>query len=147
MLKWDATEPVEGQFNFARADRIVDFAVANDIPVRGHTLIWHSQTPDWVFHDENGELVSKEELFERMKNHIDEVVGRYKGKIYAWDVVNEVIEVGDNQPNGLRNSLWYRIAGEEYIEKAFEFAHAADPDAVLFINDYIMKHPLPLPSS
>ncbi|MBD2867052.1 endo-1,4-beta-xylanase [Paenibacillus arenilitoris] len=135
-LKWDATEPVEGQFNFTQADRIVDFAVENGIPVRGHTLIWHSQTPDWVFHDENGSLVAKEVLFDRMKNHIDEVVGRYKGKIYAWDVVNEVIEVGDNQPNGLRDSLWYQIAGEEFIEKAFEYAHAADPDAVLFINDY-----------
>ncbi|MCR2806853.1 endo-1,4-beta-xylanase [Paenibacillus sp. SCIV0701] len=135
-LKWDATEPVEGQFNFTRADRIVDFAVENGIPVRGHTLIWHSQTPNWVFYDENGELVSKEVLFERMKNHIDEVMGRYKGKIYAWDVVNEVIEVGDKQPNGLRNSPWYQIAGEEYIEKAFEYAHAADPAAVLYINDY-----------
>lgn len=135
-LKWDATEPVEGEFNFTRADQIIDFAAANDIPVRGHTLIWHSQTPNWVFYDENGDLVTKEVLFERMKNHIDEVVGRYKGKIYAWDVVNEVIEVGDNQPNGLRNSLWYRIAGEEFIEKAFEYAHAADPDAKLYINDY-----------
>ncbi|RIX59248.1 hypothetical protein D3P08_03580 [Paenibacillus nanensis] len=135
-LKWDATEPVEGEFNFARADQIIDFAEANGIPVRGHTLIWHSQTPNWVFYDENGSLVSKEVLFQRMKKHIDEVVGRYKGKIYAWDVVNEVIEVGDNQPNGLRNSLWYKIAGEEFIEKAFEYAHAADPDAKLFINDY-----------
>lgn len=135
-LKWDATEPVEGEFNFTRADRIIEFAEANGIPVRGHTLIWHSQTPDWVFYDENGGLVSKEVLFQRMKKHIDEVVGRYKGKIYAWDVVNEVIEVGDNQPNGLRNSLWYKIAGEEFIEKAFEYAHAADPDAKLFINDY-----------
>lgn len=135
-LKWDATEPAEGQFNFARADKIVDFAVENNIPVRGHTLIWHSQTPEWVFYDENGNLAGKELLFARMKKHIDEVVGRYKGKIYAWDVVNEVIEVGDKQPGGLRNSLWYQIAGEEFIEKAFEYAHAADPGAKLFINDY-----------
>ncbi|WP_249897374.1 endo-1,4-beta-xylanase [Paenibacillus sp. PK3_47] len=135
-LKWDATEPLENSFNFSRADRIADFAADNGIALRGHTLVWHSQTPDWVFHDEQGNLVGKEVLFARMKNHIDTVVGRYKGKIYAWDVVNEVIEPGDNQPGGLRNSLWYQIAGEEYIEKAFEYAHAADPDAKLYINDY-----------
>jgi len=135
-LKWDATEPLEGQFNFTRSDKIVSFATENGIASRGHTLIWHSQTPDWVFYDENGNLASKELLYQRMKRHIDEVVGRYRGQIYAWDVVNEVIEVGDGQPGGLRNSLWYQIAGEEYIEKAFEYAHAADPDAKLFINDY-----------
>lgn len=135
-LKWDATEPQENSFDFSRADQIADFAANNEIALRGHTLVWHSQTPDWVFHDEKGDLVSKEVLFARMKNHIDNVVGRYKGKIYAWDVVNEVIEPSDNQPGGLRNSLWYQIAGEEYIEKAFEYAHAADPDAKLFINDY-----------
>lgn len=135
-MKWDATEPVEGQFTFANADKIVDFGEENGIAVRGHTLIWHSQTPNWVFYDDNGNLASKELLFARMKSHIDEVVGRYKGKIYAWDVVNEVIEPGDRKPNGMRNSLWYQIAGEEYIEKAFEYAHAADPDAVLYINDY-----------
>jgi endo-1,4-beta-xylanase len=135
-MKWDATEPVEGQFTFANADKIVEFGEENGIAVRGHTLIWHSQTPNWVFYDDNGNLASKELLFARMKSHIDEVVGRYKGKIYAWDVVNEVIEPGDRKPGGLRNSLWYQIAGEEYIEKAFEYAHAADPDAVLYINDY-----------
>ncbi|MCM3629843.1 endo-1,4-beta-xylanase [Paenibacillus glycanilyticus] len=135
-LKWDATEPQEGQFNFTRSDKIVDFAVQNGIAMRGHTLIWHSQTPNWVFYDENGNLASKELLFARMKRHIDNVIGRYKGKIYAWDVVNEVLEPGDKQPGGLRNSLWYKIAGEEFIEKAFEYAHEADPDAKLFINDY-----------
>ncbi len=135
-LKWDATEPREGQFNFTRSDRMVDFATNNGIAFRGHTLIWHSQTPGWVFRDDKGDLVSKEVLFARMKKHIETVVGRYKGKIYAWDVVNEVIEPGDKQPNGLRNSLWYQIAGEEFIVKAFEYAHEADPDAKLFINDY-----------
>ncbi|WP_372662530.1 endo-1,4-beta-xylanase [Cohnella sp.] len=140
-LKWDATEPREGQFNFSRADQIVDFAMANGIAFRGHTLIWHSQTPNWVFHDDKGNLVSKEVLFQRMKKHIETVVGRYKGKVYAWDVVNEVIEPGDKQPNGLRNSLWYQIAGEEFIEKAFEYAHEADPDAKLFINDYNTNMP------
>ncbi|WP_336790430.1 endo-1,4-beta-xylanase [Paenibacillus sp. MMO-177] len=140
-LKWDATEPQEGQFNFTRSDKIVDFAVQNGIAMRGHTLIWHSQTPNWVFYDENGNLASKELLFARMKRHIETVVGRYKGKIYAWDVVNEVLEPGDKQPGGLRNSLWYKIAGEEFIEKAFEYAHEADPNAKLFINDYNTNMP------
>ncbi|MFC5529480.1 endo-1,4-beta-xylanase [Cohnella yongneupensis] len=140
-LKWDATEPREGQFNFSRADQIADFAMNNGIAFRGHTLIWHSQTPNWVFHDDKGNLVSKEVLFQRMKKHIETEVGRYKGKVYAWDVVNEVIEPGDKQPGGLRNSLWYQIAGEEFIEKAFEYAHEADPDAKLFINDYNTNMP------
>nr|WP_318280950.1 endo-1,4-beta-xylanase [Paenibacillus bovis] len=135
-LKWDATEPQEGKFNFTRSDRIVEFAEENDIALRGHTLIWYSQTPNWVFYDEDGNLASKELLYARMKHHIETVVGRYKGKIYAWDVVNEVLEPADGLPNGLRNSLWYQIAGEEYIEKAFEFAHEADPEAILYINDY-----------
>ncbi|MUT68568.1 endo-1,4-beta-xylanase [Paenibacillus sp. NEAU-GSW1] len=140
-LKWDATEPQEGQFNFTRSDKIVNFAVENGIAMRGHTLIWHSQTPEWVFYDENGNLASKELLFARMKRHIENVVGRYKGKIYAWDVVNEVLEPGDKQPGGLRNSLWYKIAGEEFIEKAFQYAHEADPNAKLFINDYNTNMP------
>ncbi|TYP76828.1 endo-1,4-beta-xylanase [Paenibacillus methanolicus] len=140
-LKWDATEPQEGQFDFTRADKIVDFATANSIASRGHTLIWHSQTPNWVFYDAEGKLASKELLFARMKKHIETVVGRYKGEIYAWDVVNEVLEPGDKQPGGLRNSLWYQIAGEEFIEKAFVYAHEADPDAKLFINDYNTNMP------
>ncbi|PWW06249.1 GH35 family endo-1,4-beta-xylanase [Paenibacillus cellulosilyticus] len=141
-MKWDATEPTEGNFTFDRADRIANFAFDNGIALRGHTLVWHSQTPDWVFKDENGNLASKEVLFARMKRHIDEVMGHYKGKIYAWDVVNEVIEPGDNKPGGLRNSKWYQIAGEEFIEKAFEYAHAADPNAKLFINDYGTDNPV-----
>ncbi|MDQ0114108.1 endo-1,4-beta-xylanase [Paenibacillus harenae] len=140
-LKWDATEPRNGEFNFTRADQIFQFTMNNGIAFRGHTLIWHSQTPDWVFHDANGGLVSKEVLFERMKKHIDTVVGRYKGKIYAWDVVNEVIEPADGKPGGLRSSLWYQIAGEEFIEKAFVYAHEADPAAKLFINDYNTDQP------
>lgn len=141
-LKWDATEPAEGQFNFTAADKIVNFALDNGIAMRGHTLIWHSQTPKWVFYDSSGNLASKELLYARMKKHIDTVVGRYKGKIYAWDVVNEVIEPGDQKPGGLRNSLWFQIAGEEFIEKAFIYAHEADPEAKLFINDYNTHDPV-----
>ncbi|WP_150266892.1 endo-1,4-beta-xylanase [Paenibacillus tepidiphilus] len=134
VLKWDSTEPQEGVFDFDDSDAAVAFAAANGQEVRGHTLIWHNQTPNWVFYDANGALVSKEVLYARMKAHIDTVMERYKDDIYAWDVVNEVIDA--SQPDGLRRSLWYQIAGEEYIQKAFEYAHAADPDAKLFINDY-----------
>ncbi len=138
-LKWDATEPKDGQFDFTRADKIVKFAMDHRMDFRGHTLAWHNQTPDWVFRDDQGKLVSKEVLLQRLKRHIDTVVGRYKGKIGTWDVVNEVID--PSGPNGLRNSLWYQIAGEEFIEKAFIYAHAADPSAKLFINDYNTEEP------
>ncbi|WP_239470665.1 endo-1,4-beta-xylanase [Archangium violaceum] len=134
VLKWDSTEPREGVFDFSGSDAAVQFAVGNGQQVRGHTLVWHSQTPDWVFRDASGNLAGKELLFQRMKTHINAVMGRYKGQIYAWDVVNEVLDA--SQPDGLRRSLWYQIAGEEFIEKAFLFAREADPDAVLFINDY-----------
>lgn len=138
-LKWDSTEPAEGEFNFTESDKAVQFGVDHGVPVRGHTLVWHSQAPDWIFYDANGSLASKELLLQRLKSHIETEVGRYKGKIYAWDVINEVIDPA--QPNGMRNSLWYQIAGEEYIEKAFEYAHEADPDAKLFINDYNTHDP------
>jgi len=134
VLKWDATEPAEGNFNFTDSDAAVQFAVDNGMMVRGHTLVWHNQTPNWVFYDSNNQLVTKEVLYTRMKAHIDAVVGRYKGQIYAWDVANEVID--ESQSDGMRRSLWYQIAGEEFIEKAFIYAHEADPDAKLFINDY-----------
>ncbi|GFN30825.1 endo-1,4-beta-xylanas [Paenibacillus curdlanolyticus] len=133
-LKWDATEPQENEFHFEGPDAVIEFAQDHNLKVRGHTLVWHSQAPDWIFRDANNNLVTKEVLFARLKNHIDTVVGRYKGQIYAWDVANEVID--ESEPNGMRKSLWYQIAGEEYIEKAFEYAHAADPDAKLYINDY-----------
>ena len=139
VLKWDSTEPQEGVFNFNDADTAVAFATANGQQVRGHTLVWHSQTPDWVFRDASGNLVSKAVLYERMQTHIQTVMDRYKGKIYAWDVVNEVIDT--SQSDGMRRSLWYQIAGEEYIEKAFEFAHEADPNVKLFINDYNTHEP------
>lgn len=142
VLKWDATEPAENEFYFTEADNAVQFAVDHGQLVRGHALVWHNQTPNWVFYDDNGNLVSKEVLYARMKNHIDTVMKRYKGKIFAWDVANEVIDA--SQPDGLRRSLWYQIAGEEYIAKAFEYAREADPDAKLFINDYNTDEPAKL---
>jgi endo-1,4-beta-xylanase len=111
----------------------VDFGVRNEIKVRGHTLCWHAQTPGWLFIDSSGKDVSKEVLLRRLKSHIHTVVSRYKGKIYAWDVVNEAIADG---PEFLRKSKFTEITGDEFIEKAFEYAHEADPEAVLFYNDY-----------
>ncbi|MBW5445731.1 1,4-beta-xylanase [Cohnella sp. CFH 77786] len=140
IIKWDSTEPREGEFRLEGADEAVQFALDNGIQVRGHTLVWHSQTPNWVFYDDSGQLVSKDVLFARMERHIKTVVGHFKGKMYAWDVVNEVIDA--SQPDGLRRSPWYQIAGEAYIDKAFQFAREADPDAKLFINDYGTENPV-----
>src|SRR6185503_8891662 len=129
----------ENQYNWAPADAIVNFAQAHGLKMRGHTLCWHNQAPGWMFRDTAGKTVTKEVLLQRLKDHITSVVSRYKGKVYAWDVVNEAVD--DNDSNFLRNSQWYRICGEDFIAKAFEYAHAADPDAVLFYNDYNTERP------
>lgn len=133
-MKPESIQPKEGEFDFSRADAFVKFAEENGIAIRGHTLVWHSQTPDWFFVDKDGKPASKELLLKRLENHIKTVVGRYKGKIYAWDVLNEAID--ETQPDGYRRSKWYEIIGPEYIEKAFIWAHEADPNAKLFYNDY-----------
>ncbi|NUP76131.1 MAG: hypothetical protein HOV96_01105, partial [Nonomuraea sp.] len=133
-LKWDATEPREGEFTFAEGDYLVDFALAHGMKVRGHTLAWHSQTPDWVF-----EGADKETLLRRLENHVRTLVTRYKGKIGVWDVVNEVID--ENQPDGLRRSKWYELTGLDFIRTAFRVAHEADPAAELVINDYNTEFP------
>jgi endo-1,4-beta-xylanase len=106
--------------------------MSNDMHMVGHTLIWHNQIPDWVFFHKDGTKLSREELLIRMKNHIYKVVGRYKGKINAWDVVNEAL----NDDGSMRNSLWYQIIGDDYVAQAFKFAHEADPNAELYYNDY-----------
>jgi endo-1,4-beta-xylanase len=105
--------------------------------VFGHTLVWHSQTPSWMFAD-GSKRASRDLLLSRMKTHIQTEVGRYKGKIKSWDVVNEVIRDGGGKPGGpyLRISNWQRIIGDDFIEQAFRFAHEADPDAELQYNDY-----------
>ncbi|WP_409568067.1 endo-1,4-beta-xylanase [Proteiniphilum saccharofermentans] len=127
-------QPKEGEFFFEEADRFVEFGEANGMHMVGHTLIWHSQAPDWFFTDEEGNDVSRDVLIERMRNHITTVVGRYKGRIHGWDVVNEAIL----EDGTYRNSKFYSIIGEEYIPLAFEFAHEADPDTELYYNDYGM---------
>lgn len=138
-MKPDAIQPKEGEFNFTKADAYVKFAEENNIAIRGHTLVWHQQTPSWFFTDKDGKPISKEVLLARLEKHIKTLVGRYKGKIYAWDVVNEAID--PNQPDGYRRSQWYNILGAEYIEKAFIWAHEADPNAKLFYNDYSTEDP------
>jgi len=133
-MKWAPIHPEENRYNWRDADSIVAFAQRNGFLVRGHNLCWHNQTPRWLFVDSNGKEVTKEVLLQRLKDHITTVVRRYKGKIYAWDVVNEA--VSDKPGEYLRNSEWLKICGEEYIASAFRYAHEADPDALLFYNDY-----------
>jgi len=139
VMKMVLIHPEENRYNWEPADKIVAFAQANNMKIRGHCLVWHRQTPDWIFKDSLGSQVSKEVLLKRLKDHIHAVVGRYKGKIYAWDVVNEAID--DKGDVVYRQSPWFAIIGEEYIAKAFEYAHEADPDALLFYNDYNTETP------
>lgn len=127
----------EGEFNFEMADQFVAFGEENDMLIHGHTLIWHSQAPRWFFTDSEGNDVSREVLIQRMKDHIDAVVGRYKGRIATWDVVNEAIL----DDGSFRKSKFFEIIGEDFIKLAFQFAHEADPDAKLYYNDYSMANP------
>lgn len=133
-MKMGPVHPQENEYFWKHADSIVAFAQRNKMKLRGHTLCWHNQTPKWFFVDSKGDTVSKEVLLQRLKDHITTVVTRYKGKIYAWDVVNEVIS--DKHDVFYRDSPFYKICGDEYIAKAFQWAHEADPDALLFYNDY-----------
>jgi endo-1,4-beta-xylanase len=134
-MKMGPIHPEESRYNWEPADKIADFAVKNGLKLRGHTLCWHNQTPNWLFTDAEGKQVSKEVLLARLKKHIFDVVNRYKGAIYAWDVVNEAVPDG-NGTEIYRKSKFYEIIGEEYIELAFRYAHEADPNAQLFYNDY-----------
>jgi endo-1,4-beta-xylanase len=181
-LKWALIHPREGAdgYNFGPADAFVNFGLSNQMYLVGHTLVWHGQTPRWVFqgtnmppgvtntpspaaaagknaagsdgagsggfgrgfgggYSFNGPRASREELLQRMHDHIRTVGGRYKGKIKVWDVVNEA--VADGGTNLLRNSLWLQIIGPDFIAKAFEYAHEADPDAILRYNDYGLENP------
>jgi endo-1,4-beta-xylanase len=133
-MKSEMLQPREGEFYFDNADQFVDFGLRNNMFIVGHTLIWHSQLPNWFCADENGNDVSREVLIERMRNHIQTVVGRYKGKVNGWDVVNEAIL----DDGSFRQSKFYQIIGEDFIRLAFEFAREADPEAELYYNDYSM---------
>ncbi|GIN56065.1 endo-1,4-beta-xylanase [Lederbergia ruris] len=138
-MKFENLQPEEGKFTFAVADKLVSFAKENHKQVRGHTLVWHNQTPDWVFTNKNGSFADRKTVLERMNTHISEVVKRYKDDLYCWDVVNEVVT--DEGPKLLRESKWLETIGEDFIDKAFEFAHQVDPDALLFYNDYNESDP------
>ena len=127
-----------GQYDFTMADRFVEFGEANGMFVTGHTLVWHSQLPRWFTRDEEGNDVSREVLIERMREHINTVAGRYKGRVKGWDVINETFE---DDGALRRNSPFVRIIGEDFIPLAFQFAHEADPDAELYYNDYSMFLP------
>lgn len=131
-MKSEEIHPEEGVYNFELADKFVEFGEANDMFIIGHCLIWHSQLAAWFPYDENGDLVTPEVLKQRMKDHIATIVTRYKGRIHGWDVVNEAIV----ENGSYRNSPFYQILGEEFIPLAFQFAHEADPDAELYLNDY-----------
>ena len=136
VLKWEIVHPKTDNFNFGPADRYVEFGEKNGMFIVGHTLVWHSQTPKWVFEDANGNPADRAMLLARMSNHIHTVVGRYKGRVKGWDVVNEALA----ENGSLRESPWKKIIGEDYLVKAFEFAHAADPDAELYYNDYALEN-------
>ena len=131
-MKPEPTEPNEGQFNWENADRIANFCRANGIKLRGHCLMWHSQIGRWMTSDNP----TKEVFYQRMKNHIQAIVSRYKDVVYCWDVVNEAMTDDKNAEDPYRQSVMYKLCGDEFIAKAFQFAREADPKALLFYNDY-----------
>ncbi len=132
ILKWEEVHPEPTRYNFEPVDRYVALGEKYKMLIIGHTLVWHAQTPAWVFQDENGKPLTRDALLHRMKEHIFTVMGRYKGRIHGWDVVNEAV----GEDGQLRKSKWLEIIGEDYIVKAFEYAHQADPDAQLYYNEY-----------
>jgi len=136
VLKWERVHPAVDAYDFAPADRFVEFGERNHMFIVGHCLVWHSQVPRWVFQDDKGAPLDRDALLQRMHDHIFAVVGRYKGRVGGWDVVNEAL----NEDGTLRQSPWMKIIGEDYIAKAFEFAHEADPKAELYYNDYSLAN-------
>ena len=136
-MKGEENHPEVNRFDFSDGDRLAEWAQKNGKTLTGHCLVWHSQPPKWMFTDKEGNLVSRETLIGRMYNHIMTVMTHYKGKVKGWDVVNEAIQ----DDGSYRQSLYYKIIGPEFIELAFQFAHEADPDAELYINDYSMAKP------
>jgi endo-1,4-beta-xylanase len=140
VMKFSEIHPAENTYRFEPADNIVAFAREHGMLVRGHTLVWHNQTPAWLFRESPEQPMTKELLLARMKSHITEVMKRYDKDVYVWDVVNEAIS--DERQEQYRESPWLAAIGPEYVQKAFEYAHEADPDALLFYNDYSVVDPV-----
>ena len=136
-MKWGVIRPDGVNWQWERADRLVAFARQLDMHVLGHTLVWHSQVPRSVFLGTDGKALDRNALLGRMREHIEAIVDRYKGRVHTWDVVNEALDEG----NGWRRSQWHDIIGSDFMEQAFRFAHAADPAARLLYNDYNMHNP------
>ncbi|WP_194974262.1 endo-1,4-beta-xylanase [Aquiflexum lacus] len=137
MMKWGPIHPEPERYNFEPTDLLMDLGEKLDAFVIGHTLVWHNQTPNWVFEDSLGNLLEKYELINRMEKHIETVVGRYKGRVHGWDVVNEAI-----MDNGeYRKSKWYNATGLDFIKRAFVKANEIDPNTELYYNDYNMWKP------
>ena len=126
-MKWGSLAPTQGQYNWATADFLADWATENNKFIRGHTLVWHSQLPSWV-----EAITDAEQLRQVIREHVSTTVGRYAGRIKHWDVVNEIFD----ESGELRDSVFSRLLGEEFVQIAFDTAREADPDAKLYINDY-----------
>ncbi len=141
-MKPQPTEPNQGEYNWAGADRVADFCRQNGIKLRGHCLVWHNQIGKWMYQDSEGNPLPKDEFFRRMKAHIQAIVTRYKDVVYCWDVVNEAITDDPNATDPYRQSALYKIAGDEFIANAFRYAREADPNALLFYNDYNETDPV-----
>jgi endo-1,4-beta-xylanase len=127
-MKHSRLQPARGEYHFGRADSLVAFAEANGMKVRGHTLVWHRQLAGWL----TSGSWTREQAIALLNEHIGTVAGRYRGRLAAWDVVNEAID----DDATFRSTFWSRAIGEDYIERAFRAARAADPTALLFYNDY-----------
>jgi endo-1,4-beta-xylanase len=128
VLKFGLVRKTPNRYVFGPADTIVDFAAQNDIEVRGHTLVWHEEVPDWL----RVQDLDREETIDLLEQHVKTVVGRYEGRIQYWDVLNEAID----WDGSLRETIWLEKIGPEYIDMVFEWAHEADPEAKLYYNDY-----------
>lgn len=143
-MKFGSLQPTDGNFTFANADTLANFARANQLHMRGHTLVWHEQNPAWVFQDLSGNPMTptpenKALLLQRLETHIRTVVARYSDVVDSWDVVNEAIDA--SQPDGLRRTPWFNIIGPEFIDRAFQIAHEVAPTAKLYINDFSTTNP------
>jgi len=136
VLKWRSVHPRRDGYSFEAPDRYVQFGEKNHMVIIGHTLVWHNQTPKWVFEDDNGNQITRGALLARLRDHIQTVVGRYKGRIKGWDVVNEALA----DDGTMRQTQWLKIIGEDYLAKAFQFAHEADPNAELYYNDFALEN-------